>query len=53
MVERRKLEVMAVKRQKTKRKISLSGKKDENYKCDTRNDMDFNHAGINQNPLQL
>ncbi len=53
MVEKRKIEVIAVKRQRVKGGIRLSNKEEENYESDTRDKTDPDQANDDKNPLQL
>ena len=53
MIEKRKTEAMAARRQKAKRGISFSSEEEENYERDIRDETDPNQAGDDKNPLQL
>ena len=44
---------MAAKRQRTRRGISLSSEKKDNYKSNTENQIDLDQAGDDKNLLQL
>lgn len=51
-MERRKIEAMAAKCQKTRKRISLSNKEKESYESDTKDEIDPNQAN-DEYPLQL
>lgn len=53
MVERRKTEAIATKRQRVRGEISLSSKKEKNYESNTSNEMDLDQVGKEKYPLQL
>ena len=51
MIERRKTEAMAAKRQKARRGISLSSEEKENYKSNTKDETNPDQAGDDKNLL--
>ena len=53
MMERQKTKAIAARRQRTRRRISLSSEKEENYESDIRDKTDPDQAGNDKNPLQL
>ncbi len=53
MVERRKTEAIAAKRQRARGGISLSSEEEENYESDTEDETDLDQANNDENSLQL
>lgn len=51
IVERQIIEAMTVKRQRCRKGISLSNKKEKNDKSDTRNKIDVDQVGNDNNLL--
>ncbi len=53
MVERRKIEAMVAKYQKSKERISLSSKEEKNYESNTRDKTDQDQDNNDENSLEL
>lgn len=53
MIEKRKIKVVATKHEKVREEISMYNQKKENYKSDTKDEIDPDQAGNDKYRLQF